>query len=192
VDARSASAAFAPTPSFGALRSAGCRNPPGSFQVCCITEETTMMERFWRVVGFVVLIALGAGVLWYQGPLLVRDFGIGPDVEEATQARLVKGQCKSRLVIYFCDLTIDQNPAGATQRTELHYLFVDFSFSDYSVRLLSPKGDRSTVTTDIGQDKLWNRAITLATLSVFFLAMGIAIPFSKGGGKEQGARTVST
>jgi hypothetical protein len=125
--------------------------------------------------------------------LLIRDFGIGADVETATQARLVRGQCKSRLaIISFCDLTIDQNPAGATQRTELNYLFVDFSFSDYSVRLLSPKGDKSTITTDIGQEKLWNRAITLAALSVFCLVMGIALPFTKGGGREQGARSVST
>src|SRR5262245_48179894 len=119
-----------------------------------------MMERFWRAVGCLVLIAVGAGILWYQGPLLIRDFGIGTDVVAATQARLVKGQCKSRLVIYFCDLTIDQNLAGGTQQTELNYLFLDLPTSDHNVSLLSPKGDRSIVTTDIGQSKLWNRAIT--------------------------------
>jgi hypothetical protein len=40
-------------------------------------------------------------------------------VEAATQARLVKGRCKSRLIIFFCDLTIDQSLDGATHQTEL-------------------------------------------------------------------------
>jgi hypothetical protein len=150
------------------------------------------MERLWRALGCLVLIAVGAGVLWYHGPLLIRDFGIGTEVETATQARLAKGQCKSRLVIYFCDLTIDQSLAGGARQTELSYLFVDFPSSDYSVRLLSPKGDRSIVTTDIGQDMLWNRAISLAALSIFCLGGGIALPFAKGGGRAQGARSVST
>lgn len=150
------------------------------------------MERFWRVVGCVLLIAAGAGILWYEGSLLIRDFRIGSDVEAATQARLVKGQCKSRLVIYFCDLTIDQDLAGGTQRTELNYLFLDLPTSDHNVRLLSPKGDTSIVTTDIGQDMLWNRAITLAALSIFCLGAGIALPFTKGGARAQGAPTVST
>lgn len=149
------------------------------------------MERFWRVVGGLVLVAAGAGILWYHGSLLVRDFGIG-DVETATQASFVKGQCKSRLVIYFCDLTIDQNVAGGTRQTELNYLFLDVPGSDHSVRLLSPRDDASVVTTDIGQDRLWNRAITLAALSIFCVVGGAVLPFTKGGGRKQGAHTVST
>jgi hypothetical protein len=134
------------------------------------------MERFWRAVGGLVLVALGAGILWYHGPLVVRDFGIGTNLETATQVRLVKGQCKSRLVIYFCDLTIEQNGAGGAQQTELSYLFLDMPTSDHNVRLLSPKGERAIVTTDIGQDMLWNRGITLAALSIFCLAGDAAGP----------------
>jgi hypothetical protein len=151
-----------------------------------------MMERFWRVVGCLALIFAGAGILWFQGPLLVRDFGIGTDVVAATQARLVKGQCKSRLVIYFCDLTIDQALADGAHQTELNYLFLDIPTSEHNVRLLSPRGDKSIVTTDIGQDMLWNRAITLAALSLFCLGAGIALPFTKGKGQAQGAQSAST
>ena len=149
------------------------------------------MERFWRAVGCIVLIFAGAMILWYQTPLLIRDFGIGDDVVTATQAKLVKGRCSSRLVIYFCDLTIDQSVAGNTRQIELNYLFLDFSVSDRTVRLLSPKSDRSIVTTDIGQDMLWNRAITLALMSIFCLGAGIAIPFTKGKGQAQGAPSAS-
>src|SRR5262245_17987396 len=84
-----------------------------------------MRERVWSMLGGLVLIALGVGLAWYEGPLLLRDFGISSNVEAATQARLVKGRCKSRLIILFCDLTIDQNLAGVTHQTELNYLFID-------------------------------------------------------------------
>ena len=140
-----------------------------------------MKERVWGVLGGLVLIVLGIGLVWYEGPLLLRDFGIGSNVEAASQARLVKGRCKSRLIIFFCDLTIDQNLAGATHQTELNYLFVDMPFADHSVRLLSSKGDRSIITTDVGQEMLWNRALTLTGMLAFCLAGGVILPLRKKG-----------
>lgn len=146
-----------------------------------------MMERIWRIITGLILIAAGVWIAWYEGPLLIRDFGIGDNVEAAAQAKLVKGSCSSRLVIYFCDLDIDQQQAGTTRKTELSYLFVDLPSSDYSVRLLSPKGDSSIVTTDIGQDMLWNRAISLAATLIFCLSVGLVIPLTKGKGRAQAA-----
>jgi hypothetical protein len=130
-------------------------------------------------------MALGIGLAWYEGPLLLRDFGINSNVVAATQARLVKGRCKSRLVIFFCDLTIDQNLGGATHQTELSYLFVDMPFADHNVRLLSPKGDTSIITTDVGQEMLWNRALTLAGMLVFCLAGGVILPLRRGSVRAQ-------
>ena len=140
-----------------------------------------MKERVWGVLGGLVLIVLGIGLVWYEGPLLLRDFGIGSNVEASTQARLVKGRCKSRLIIFFCDLTIDQNLGGAAQQTELSYLFVDMPFADHNVRLLSPKGDRSMITTDVGQEMLWNRALTLTGMLAFCLAGGVILSLRKKG-----------
>ena len=145
-----------------------------------------MKERVWGVLGGLVLIALGVGLTWYEGPLLLRDFSISSNVEAATQARLVKGRCKSRLIIFFCDLTIDQNLGGATNQTELSYLFVDMPFADHNVRLLSRKGDRSTITTDVGQEMLWNRALTLAGMLIFCLVGGVILPLRKGAVRAQG------
>jgi hypothetical protein len=151
-----------------------------------------MKERVWGVLGGLVLIALGIGLAWYEGPLLLRDFGISSNVEAATQARLVKGRCKSRLIIFFCDLRIDQSLGGATHQTELSYLFVDMPFADHNVRLLSPKGDRAMVTTDVGQEMLWNRALTLAGMLVFCLVGGVVLPLRKGAVLAQGSGGVAT
>jgi hypothetical protein len=54
------------------------------------------------------------------------------------------------------------------RRAELHYLFFDLPMADHRVRLLSARTDSSSVTTDLGQQMLWNRAITLG-LSLAFL-----------------------
>ena len=151
-----------------------------------------MRERVWNVLGGLVLLALGVGLAWYEGPLLLRDFGISSNVEAATQARLVKGRCKSRLIIFFCDLTIDQNLAGATHQTELNYLFVDMPFADHTVRLLSSRGDRSIITTDVGQEMLWNRALTLTGMLVFCLAGGVMLPLRKGAARVQGTGRAAT
>jgi len=151
-------------------------------------------ERVFRVLGCLVFLAVSVWLVWDQGSLLLRDLRIGTDVEEATEARLVKGECRSRVVlIHFCNLKVEQT-VGDLQihRTELSYIFVDFPLSDYSVRLLSPKEDRASVTTDIGQEKLWNRVITLAFIVVCCLAMsaGLLLPLWESG-PVQGAPSIS-
>jgi hypothetical protein len=151
-----------------------------------------MRDRIWGVLGGLLLIVVGVGIAWYEGPLLLRDFGISSNVEAATQARLVKGVCKSRLVIFFCDLTIDQYAGGTTQQTELSYLFIDTPFTSHNVRLLSPIGDRSIVTTDVGQEMLWNRALTLAGMLVFCLAGGVILPLKQGAARAKAPGSATT
>src|SRR5262245_5338198 len=62
----------------------------------------------------------------------------------------------------------------------------DMPFGDHNVRLLSPKGDWSIITTDVGQEMLWNRALTLAGMLVFCLAGGVILPLRKGAARVQG------
>jgi hypothetical protein len=146
-----------------------------------------MKERIFGILGGLALLVLGAGLSWYEGPLLLRDFSIGSNLQPAAQARLVNGRCKSRLILFFCDLKIDQRSAGASQQTELNYLFIDMPFAEHNVRLLSAKGDGSVVTTDLGQDMLWNRALTLGGFVGFCVIGGIALVLRKGAAPVQGA-----
>ena len=129
-----------------------------------------------RILASLFLVALGAWAVWYQGPLLVRDFGIGDKVEAATQARLIEGRCRARLILHWCDIKVDLTNTGVTRRSELKYLFVDLPMTDHQVRLLSAKADRSNVTTDLGQQMLWNRAITLAALLALCLSPVVLLP----------------
>src|SRR5262245_42851118 len=77
-----------------------------------------MRARVWSVVDGLVLIALGVWLAWFEGLLLLRDFGVSANMEAASKARLVKGRCRSRIIVFFCDLTIDQNLAGAPHQIE--------------------------------------------------------------------------
>jgi hypothetical protein len=121
-------------------------------------------------------LAGGSFFAWLEGPLLLRDIGIGDNIEAATQARMVEGRCRVRLVLHMCDIKLDRTGRGATQPSELHYLFVDMPFTEHRVRLMSAKADRSIVTTDIGQQMLWNRAITFGFVMAFCFSPLVLVP----------------
>ena len=121
-------------------------------------------------------LACGGFFAWLEGPLLIRDLRIGDNVVPAAQARMIEGRCRVRLVLYMCDIKIDQTSKGAADRSELHYLFVDMPLADHRVRLLSAKTDRSMVTTDVGQQMLWNRAITFGVILAFCFSPLVLLP----------------
>ena len=124
----------------------------------------------------IFFLAGGAFFAWLEGPLLIRDLSIGDNVEPATQARMAEGRCRVRLMLYTCDIKIDQASRGATQRSELHYVFVDMPFIEHRVRVMTATFDRSMVTTDIGQQMLWNRAITLGCVLAFCFSPIVLLP----------------
>ena len=47
-----------------------------------------MRQRVWGVLSGLVLVVLGIGLVWYEGPLLLRDFAISSNMEAATQRGL--------------------------------------------------------------------------------------------------------
>jgi hypothetical protein len=105
---------------------------------------------------------LGAGLAWFFGPLLVRDFTLGENLTKATRFHIVSSDCKMRLFT-FCHIKVGEFPGGPGHELELQYAYFDLK-SEYSVNLLQKASDPSVVTTDLGQKMLSNRAATLAAL----------------------------
>jgi hypothetical protein len=154
---------------------------PGSRSCPLWVEEklmTTIRGLLGQVLSGLLIMALGGFCAWYFGPLLIRDFGIGANVEPAGQARVVDGRCKAKLIVYWCDIKVDYTYSGIGRRSELYYLFVDLPMADHSIRLLSGKADRSVVTSDIGQQMLWNRAITLGVFLACCLSPLVILPLN--------------
>lgn len=122
-------------------------------------------------------LALGAFFLWSFGPLLARDWGIAA-TQPASDARIVEGRCKTRLVLVNCELKIERRDRTGVQRIALDYLWLDMPFTSHEARPLLSAADKSVVTTDLGQDMLWNRGLTLVAASAFLFSPLIIVPIA--------------
>jgi hypothetical protein len=152
------------------------QSTPGVFRAVKEKPVAPFRSFLGVILASLFLLACGAYVAWRHVPLLMRDFAIGSNVEAATQARVAEGRCKARLVLFSCDIKVEQTTAGATRRSELHYFFIDLPMTHHDVHLLTAKADPSSVTTDIGQQMLWNRAITLGSLLALCLSPLVLLP----------------
>jgi hypothetical protein len=121
----------------------------------------------WLLAGAIIFPLAGAFLAWDQGPLLVRDFSLGENLLPAKRFHLVNGRCRSRLVLYSCEIKASASSGGGAREMELKYMFADLPFAQYSVRLLEKISDPAVLTTDLGQQKLLNRAVTLLALLLF-------------------------
>ena len=125
---------------------------------------------------FMMLLGLMAGALWGLGPDLARDRKVGRDVVAASAARLEEGRCRSRLaIVTVCDVTyVETNGPAPEVRRTMWYFFLARAGRE-PVTLLSPRGDPSIVTTDLGLDRYYHRLFALL-LIVALLAGCIALP----------------
>jgi hypothetical protein len=113
---------------------------------------------------FAMLIALLAGALWWLGPDLARDWGMGRELVEARDARLVEARCASRVIVLtVCDVSYSEAGAGAESRT-LWYLYIGTADGE-PIRLLTPRqpaeGGLAAIATSLGLAKLYHRTFTL-------------------------------
>jgi hypothetical protein len=118
----------------------------------------------------IVFPLLGGWLAWDEGSLLARDFSIGEDLgtlQAATDFRLVEGSCKSKLVLTWCDIKAHDSSGSEAREVKLHYTFFDVHTGKYSIRLLKTRSNPPLLTSDMGQENLWNRAVTLAALLLF-------------------------
>lgn len=124
------------------------------------------------ILAALFLAALGGFFAWQFGTLLVRDFGIKETVQ-APNARITEGKCKTRLIVSICELKIARPGAAVV---ELDYAWLDLPFTDHEARPLLAAHDRTLVTTDLGQDMLWNRIVTLGGFLALLLCPLVIVP----------------
>jgi hypothetical protein len=126
----------------------------------------------WLLAGAIIGPLLGAFAAWQYGPLLLRDFSLGENLRPSG-FKIVNARCSSRLFLYSCEIKAGASSSSVPHEMELKYAFADVPSVHYSLRLLEKISEPAVVTTDLGQQKLLSRAITL----LFLLLCCFSVPF---------------
>jgi hypothetical protein len=110
---------------------------------------------------------------------LVADFRLVQAAQSVPWAHLERGECSTRVILTSCEVEMRaQPPQGAEVRRKVDYLFVDFHTGAYQVAVLADPAQPARLTTDLGQEKLWNRIFTLALAGPVFLFIAVALLFA--------------
>jgi hypothetical protein len=122
------------------------------------------------------LIALGAGISYWQVPSLQHDWTISRNPVLVYDADVQNGKCTTRKAIFTdCSAHLSYVVDGTRYETESTAMFVDFHTGDYMVDVVRSGDDPSLATMSIGIDKLWNRVIVLLVLLGFTLGIGVVV-----------------
>jgi hypothetical protein len=132
-------------------------------------KRTSRGNLSWLLAAAILFPLAGAFLASEQGPLLLRDFSMGENLRPADQSKIVSARCRSRLVLYSCEV----KASVSGHEMELKYMFADWPFAQHSVRLLQKISDPAVLTTDLGQQILLNRAIFLGVILLFCFAMPV-------------------
>ncbi|MCK8786447.1 hypothetical protein M0638_18895 [Roseomonas sp. NAR14] len=135
-----------------------------------------------RLLGLVCVLLFGGGCVWLGvsvAPGLVGDYAVRGTALPLTTGRISDGRCHSKLFLVSCDITLSSTgpgntgKAGARVTQDVHYLFADIHFGDYTVAVMSDPARPGWLTTDIGIDRYWNRAVTFVLMAAFSVAMAV-------------------
>src|SRR5262245_7710925 len=126
-----------------------------------------------------LLIGALAGLLWWLGSDLIRDWRMG-DAAAANDVRVEEARCRSRLIVLqFCNVTLTED--GAAAKRTLWYVFIGGAGSE-RVTALRSRSDPTHLSTDLGQEKLFSRSATLAlALALLALCIGAALRVAQQG-----------
>jgi hypothetical protein len=140
------------------------------------TATRSSGNRKWLIFGSIFFPLCSAFLTWQYAPLLVRDFGVAGNLTAAKRFHVIDARCRSRLVVfYFCEVKAGEFSGNVTHETKLEYMLFALPLAKHSVRLLEQQSDPSLLTTGLGQENLWNRAIMLATICVIGFSLPIIL-----------------
>ena len=142
----------------------------------------------WRVIlgvvfGFVLFGGILAASAVYTAPVLISDWQIREAARPVPDARVSDGQCSSKLVFHICDATLSLRTPQGSVTCRVNYVFTGLHAGDYKIDVMADPAHPETVTTDLGLDRLWNRAITLLAIDGAILAglLGALISILRNG-----------
>lgn len=126
---------------------------------------------FWVLFGVVALGAILVACTIYTAPAVVTDWQVRETARPVPGARVSEGKCSAKIVIHICDATLSlRTPEGPGTR-RVNYVFSGLHVGDYSIQVMADPARPALVTTDLGLDRLWNRTITLAVISLAITAI---------------------
>ncbi|MGL4288792.1 MAG: hypothetical protein ACRCVA_20755 [Phreatobacter sp.] len=134
---------------------------------------------------FLIMMALAGGLGYLAVPGLAQDFQINGNDEPAPDARVVTGKCRSKIILHFCDATIERRTPGGPVRAESHFAFLDLHFGSYTTHVVQKQGNPAMLTTSLALDHLWDRALLAVGLFVLLIGGGFALlrqAFRRGAG----------
>ncbi|RYJ00185.1 MAG: hypothetical protein EON47_14550 [Acetobacteraceae bacterium] len=152
-----------------------------------------------------VFLAIGAIILaggfgWFATaevvPTLLQDYAVREGAAPI-RGRIESGRCRSRWALFQdCEMVLiaaSQMKGGAPLRQKVDYLFVEPHMGDYSVQVMADPDRPDWLTTDMGQDHLVNRMLTLAgfALGMLLIIFGGLISMRRGWRARSAMRALS-
>lgn len=125
----------------------------------------------WFVAVLCLAVAAGLGAFLALAilPDLRDDYAVRDSVKTLRRGDIVSGRCTTKIVVTHCGVTLVDRDARQTR--SVNYLFVDMHAGDYSTEVVADPARPALLTTDLGLEKLPNRAIVAAALALIVLAI---------------------
>ncbi len=129
----------------------------------------------WALLGFLVMLAMLVFAVAWVAPVLVTDWQVRETAVPIAGGHISDGSCSNRLFLDWCDATLTApvqtaKDAATTITREVHYIFGSFNLGDFTARVLADPKRPEWLTTDLGLDYFWDRALTLL-LTLAFLGL---------------------
>lgn len=126
------------------------------------------METLKGVFSVLVMGALTAFMVWFQGPGVLRDWDLRNHYQPVMAE--ITGDCRAYVgVVNFCDIAL--NNGGGEVKDAL--LFVDFNMDGYDVMAVADTTDPTKLSTSLGVEKYWNRVATLAVMTLLLAGLTV-------------------
>lgn len=163
-------------PALGLLGAAFPRRP-----ITLRLPGAPLIGRLSTMAGWLVFIGIAVATLVFVWPAMKSDWQM-LDSAQPVPGGVVRGQCQSKLVFYLCELTISSAPPPPVVEgrvfapvrpidpkthpvtRDVTYMFVGIPMEEFSPRVMADPRQPVLLSTDLGIDRFYNRAITLVVL----------------------------